>query len=235
MPTWAQLIANTDAMRRRRGAPRARVAPATPPSAAIMGYTSVADDFMKRFDKAQGRGSLAVLDELLKVRTGTKATKAVRDAQRHARDELARQLGKPIKALPTGDRAVSDAFVAEQERLWRKLAADVANELATNGPEAARKLAERRARLIVADQAHKAQAEAMAYYAQANGSVHYTWVTRHDERVREGHAVLDGTLQRWDAPPNTGRKEGHNHPGQAVNCRCSVVAILAPQRTNRGA
>ena len=58
------------------------------------------------------------------------------------------------------------------------------------------------------------------------GVQQYRWLTARDPRVRETHRKLDGTIQRWDTPPDEG------HPGYAIQCRCVAVAILdqVPER-----
>lgn len=53
----------------------------------------------------------------------------------------------------------------------------------------------------------------------------YVWWTCLDDRVRKGHALLHGSVQSWNAPPNTGREEGENHPGEAIMCRCVALPI----------
>lgn len=62
--------------------------------------------------------------------------------------------------------------------------------------------------------------------AQA-GIEEYMWSTSGDERVREMHAELDGTIQRWDDPPVTNPEGDRNHPGEDFGgCRCIAVPQL---------
>ncbi|QBX99536.1 hypothetical protein E2K80_01340 [Rhodophyticola sp. CCM32] len=49
------------------------------------------------------------------------------------------------------------------------------------------------------------------------GIEQYTWETVGDERVRAGHAALDGRVFRWDS-------DGER-PGEAPNCRCSARPV----------
>jgi len=55
----------------------------------------------------------------------------------------------------------------------------------------------------------------------------YIWQTRLDERVREGHRVLEGEKFSWDSPPVTNPRTGdRNNPGEDHNCRCSPLPIV---------
>lgn len=51
----------------------------------------------------------------------------------------------------------------------------------------------------------------------ASGAGSYYWTTMGDDRVRDKHAALDGTLQSWDVPTDAG------FPGDEPNCRCCAV------------
>ncbi len=90
-----------------------------------------------------------------------------------------------------------------------------------------------RAKLIARDQISKLNADITEQKQTALGVVEYFWVTSHDERVRPTHRNLDGSRQRWDAPPVTETNGERNHPGQAVNCRCSARPVVPGyERTN---
>lgn len=235
MPTLAALLAATDALApvRRARSQKARIAAAVrlapaDPTLALNAYRSRANEYLARVDVLLDRYAddpQGFSDALASVSMRGAARRAAKLAQTHARRELRRALGVPVPVSKEGDMAVQDAFVAEQERLWAKLAADVARTLATDGPEAARNQARWRARLISSDQVFKVRAEATSYYAQQADSQQYVWVTQGDERVRPGHSRLHMTVQRWESPPNTGRKEGNNHPGQAIHCRCRAAPL----------
>jgi F like protein len=56
--------------------------------------------------------------------------------------------------------------------------------------------------------------------SEAAGSADYIWITQQDERVRPLHVALEGTRQRWAAPPLAGLPNFHGHPGEAAQCRC---------------
>lgn len=61
------------------------------------------------------------------------------------------------------------------------------------------------------------------------GFTKYVWTTSLDERVREDHAELDGTVQGWDSPPIADKRTGiRAHPGGVWNCRCSAVPYADP-------
>jgi hypothetical protein len=50
----------------------------------------------------------------------------------------------------------------------------------------------------------------------------YVWTSELDRIVRPGHAALEGTIQSWADPPDTG--DGYRaHAGEPRNCRCIPV------------
>ncbi len=57
------------------------------------------------------------------------------------------------------------------------------------------------------------------------GVTRYRWLTSNDERVRETHRELNGTVHSYDSPPYVapGRKA---NPGEDYNCRCVDEPIL---------
>jgi SPP1 gp7 family putative phage head morphogenesis protein len=84
-----------------------------------------------------------------------------------------------------------------------------------------------RAELIARDQTLKVYGQIQEARQTDAGIEEYDWSTSDDERVRESHAALDGTRQRWDSPPvvdeRTGRRE---HPGGDFQCRCAAIPVL---------
>lgn len=56
----------------------------------------------------------------------------------------------------------------------------------------------------------------------AAGIDRYIWSASNDERTRESHELLDGTVLSWDGPGDP--EEGH--PGESPNCRCVAFPIL---------
>jgi SPP1 gp7 family putative phage head morphogenesis protein len=63
------------------------------------------------------------------------------------------------------------------------------------------------------------------------GVTSYLWVTAKDERVREWHASLDGTIQKWDDPPMGGgtREDEEGNPGSGWGCRCIAEPVVLPK------
>lgn len=96
-----------------------------------------------------------------------------------------------------------------------------------------------RADLIARDQVLKLNSQITKTRQTSAGIVEYVWTTSHDERVRgnpdgkypdsdSDHYSLDGTRQRWDAPPVTNLKTGEtNHPGEDYQCRCVAVPVVS--------
>lgn len=55
----------------------------------------------------------------------------------------------------------------------------------------------------------------------------YGWATMEDDKVRETHAELDGTIQSWYDPPITNEDGDRNHPGEDWGpCRCIPIPVL---------
>jgi SPP1 gp7 family putative phage head morphogenesis protein len=84
-----------------------------------------------------------------------------------------------------------------------------------------------RAELTARDQTLKLYGQIQERRQQAAGISRYVWTTSLDERVREDHARLDGTVQSWDDPPIVDQRTGRRgHPGSDFQCRCTAVPVL---------
>lgn len=84
-----------------------------------------------------------------------------------------------------------------------------------------------RAALIARDQVLKLNANVTQARHEAAGVTSYIWRTARDERVREDHRALDGTRQRYDAPPIVDRRRGERaNPGEHYQCRCVAEPII---------
>lgn len=81
-----------------------------------------------------------------------------------------------------------------------------------------------RAELIARDQTLKLNGQITHHRQRVAGITQYRWITSRDERVRDTHRDLDGTLQSWDSPPEVapGRYE---HPGGDYQCRCTAQPV----------
>ena len=77
-----------------------------------------------------------------------------------------------------------------------------------------------RANLIARDQILKLNGQINRQRQLAAGITQYTWSTSKDERVRDEHADLEGSVHDWNAPPPPG------HPGQDYQCRCTAIPIM---------
>lgn len=106
----------------------------------------------------------------------------------------------------------------------RELAAQLAERFA---------IGKRRAQLIARDQTLKLAGQLAEERQTQVGIRRYVWTTSGDERVRDDHAELDGTVQEWDDPPITnasevrrGRPPRREHPGGDYQCRCTAEPIL---------
>jgi hypothetical protein len=69
-------------------------------------------------------------------------------------------------------------------------------------------------------------ARLVQWFARRAGSARYIWTTMRDERVRQLHRELEGTVQRWDSPPLAGLPAFFGHPGEAAGpCRCQAFPL----------
>lgn len=88
------------------------------------------------------------------------------------------------------------------------------------------RVSESRARLIARDQTVKANAALTEQRHKAAGVTRYVWSTSRDERVRDMHAALEGTVHEWTDPPVTNERGDRNHPGEDYQCRCVAIPVL---------
>lgn len=119
------------------------------------------------------------------------------------------------------DRAMFDVSMIVQNGVGgAKRVEDIAGEI-----QKALGVSEQRARLIARDQVGKLYGQINAARQQALGIKKFTWRTVGDEAVRTEHDRLNGTVHRWDNPPDDG-KFGPVLPGEAIQCRCSGEPVI---------
>ena len=87
-------------------------------------------------------------------------------------------------------------------------------------------VSERHARFIARDQIAKLSGAITEGTQRAAGVTRYKWRSSRDERTRDMHRALDGTIQSWDAPPVTNPEGDTNHPGEDYQCRCNAIPII---------
>lgn len=202
--------------------------------AAISHYSALADKLGVRMAAAVERvyathpitaDKLAKLEADLMAMVRPMARNARAAAKRinkQARKEMSRVLGAALPPPDDVDAHLIEMFVDRNMAYYRKLVRAQVQALAAPETENQRPVRSR-PRLIAKDQSWELEGALHQHWALRGGDDAYYWVTCRDDRVRPGHAALDGTLQRYSQPPNTGRKEGNNNPGQAVHCRCKGV------------
>lgn len=120
-----------------------------------------------------------------------------------------------IKSIPEEylDRvkgAVEKAWTTGQR--WESLQAEVRR---------IGEVTERRARIIARDQSGKMNASFNEVRQTSVGIEEYDWSGIRDRRERASHWAMEGSRQRWDAPPLVDGE--HVHPGEAVLCRCGAI------------
>lgn len=72
------------------------------------------------------------------------------------------------------------------------------------------------------------------YEHESAGVSKYKWITKRDDRVRDCHRALHGTIQSWNNPPQMWYMTksrgivytGFAHPGQEVGCRCCAAPVF---------
>lgn len=82
------------------------------------------------------------------------------------------------------------------------------------------KITEDRARVIARDQTSKQNAAFNEVRQTSVGIEQYDWSGALDKRERPSHRAMEGSRQRWDAPPLVDGE--HVHPGEAILCRCAA-------------
>jgi len=90
-----------------------------------------------------------------------------------------------------------------------------------------------KAALLARDQTLTLNAQITRTRQQNVGITEYVWTTSGDERVRDAHAELDGTVNRWDDPPVSSEDGRRNHPGEDYQCRCTAFPVLPELGTER--
>lgn len=88
-------------------------------------------------------------------------------------------------------------------------------------------MSEKRANFIARQELRLITSEVKEMKAMKAGLFRYIWRTMEDSRVRDDHAHLDGTEQRFDRPPIVDSKTGARaNAGQYFNCRCVSLIVL---------
>lgn len=83
-----------------------------------------------------------------------------------------------------------------------------------------------RSELIARDQVLKLNGDLTAEAHRQAGIEEYTWSTSKDQSVRDRHADLEGTRQRWDDPPVINDQGETGNPGDDYQCRCVPIPYL---------
>lgn len=161
---------------------------------------------------------------------------------RQAADDLQRVVPVKLSDVLPNAAELQDGWVARNTQLIRleeRAQQEVARIL--DGPlregvrveEIRQRIEERlgvvrsRAELIARDQTLKLYGQVQEERQAAAGIAEYTWSGSLDERERPDHLALEGTTQRWDAPPVVDKKTGRReHPGGDFQCRCAAIPIL---------
>ena len=86
---------------------------------------------------------------------------------------------------------------------------------------------QKRAKFLARNESSIAVTEYLSATYQENGSEEFKWIANLDERVREDHKELNGTVHRYDNPPIIDERTGtRGMPGEFYNCRCTFIPIF---------
>lgn len=86
---------------------------------------------------------------------------------------------------------------------------------------------QKRAKFIARNESSIAVTEYLKATYQENGSEEFKWIANLDERVRDEHRKLNGTIHRYDNPPIIDERTGtRGMPGEFYNCRCTFIPIF---------
>ena len=195
-------------------------------------------DPLDRVALERGLADLAADLDALALRSRRSALAAGKRVSRHGQVEVARMMKVSVpNDIRTGVsiEAFADRNVELVRKAGREQVARIRTAIADHAEgdsmrrdiQDALWVSRNRGKMIAKDQPHKFHAQTIEAWLQVAGSEEYFWCTRKDEVTRPGHRILDGTRHRYDKPPNTGRLEGHNRPGQAAGCRCRMVPVEA--------
>jgi SPP1 gp7 family putative phage head morphogenesis protein len=156
---------------------------------------------------------------------------------------MGRTLREEVKRAPVGDTL--RRLLSEQAPLIASMPLDAAHRLhertianLTSGQRAATlesfiaeelvkagNYSKAKATLIARTETARTQAALTQARAEHLGSVSYVWRSQRDGRTRPTHKALDGTVQRWDSPPECDPPH-RAHAGAIWNCRCYAFPIL---------
>lgn len=185
----------------------------------------------------------------LRIRLGRISDRAAAIVDKYARRirefntrDISRILTVDLRNEPPEVRAVLEAWRGENVSLISSIAPDLHTEVRAvvrastqrgtrvetlaKAIEARYGVAGSRARLIARDQTLKANADLTRVRHSAAGITRYVWSTSRDERVREMHSDLEGTIHAWTDPPVTNPQGDRNAPGEDYQCRCVAVPVL---------
>ena len=190
---------------------------------------------------SQGLRTLELELDRLADRSRRSARAAAQRASDHGRRESQRILNVKLPVKSPLAQATVEAFadqgVASLRRAGKQQVSRMRQAIAQHAEGSSMRadilqtlwVSRNRGKTIARDQVHGVFSETIRAWSSAVGSEKFTWHTRRDERVRAGHQALDGRTFFWNAPPNTGRGEGNNLPGQPVNCRCVAIPVVDSQ------
>jgi SPP1 gp7 family putative phage head morphogenesis protein len=87
--------------------------------------------------------------------------------------------------------------------------------------------AKRKAQFIARDRLAKLNGDITQAQQEDAGVTEYVWSTSGDGRVRNSHAKLNGTRQKWSEPPIVDELTGRRaHPGKDYRCRCVSLPVF---------
>jgi len=205
------------------------------------GLPTIDDDLIKRLTRiiTQLVNSVVRRKDLVKT-----LVEVARRTDRVAAENLVRQVRavRGIDPAPADPRKakLSDIFREEQVNLirsladekWRRVRGVLDEHRGARVQDVAKRLREEtgasrsKAELIARDQVLKLNASITWERHTAAGITEYEWSTSGDERVRPGHARLNGRRFKYADPPVVDESGRTANPGEDYSCRCVAVPLI---------
>lgn len=90
---------------------------------------------------------------------------------------------------------------------------------------------QKRAKFLARNESAIATTEYLKAKYQEEGFEEFKWIANLDERVRDEHRDLNGTIHRFDDPPVIDKRTGtRGMPGEFYNCRCKFIPVLKSRK-----
>ena len=133
-----------------------------------------------------------------------------------------------IQSIPAQELGEMEAII-QQGYLNGKTIREIAGEI-----QKEYNVTKSKAVFLARDQVGTLNAQITKHQQEDAGVHKYKWSDSGDERVRDCHHALNGTIHSWDDPPAMWRANKHGivytgrncHPGEDYACRCCAIPVF---------